>query len=274
MLEAAGRLIDRYADGVWLAELAPLGDAVADPVRGRARARRTRGPRRPGARDRHGVRRRQGAAAPARQRRAPRRRCRTVRRTAARERAGPAHPHDQPRGAGRPGRGGPPAAVPVLPRGRRLAGRAVSRSPSADVDGAAATEAVRLFTERATSADPAFTLARFQRRLGRRDLPAARRHPPGDRARGSARLGHVAGRHRAAAGRPVPPAGRGSPDGRPAPADAPRADRLELGPPDRRGPAPAPAPVGVQRGLDGPDGGPDRRRRRRRDGSRSISRTA
>ena len=31
MLEAAGRLIDRYADGVWVAELAPLGDASQIP---------------------------------------------------------------------------------------------------------------------------------------------------------------------------------------------------------------------------------------------------
>jgi predicted ATPase/class 3 adenylate cyclase len=31
MLEAAGRLLDRYADGVWLAELAPLGDPSQIP---------------------------------------------------------------------------------------------------------------------------------------------------------------------------------------------------------------------------------------------------
>ena len=66
MLEAAGRLIDRYEDGVWIAELAPLGDASQIAVRGRARARLARGPRRPGARDRHRIRRRQGSAAPPR----------------------------------------------------------------------------------------------------------------------------------------------------------------------------------------------------------------
>ena len=49
MLEAAGRLVDRYADGVWLAELAPLGDPSQIASGGRARARRPRG--RPASRD-------------------------------------------------------------------------------------------------------------------------------------------------------------------------------------------------------------------------------
>ena len=154
MLEAAGRLIDRYADGVWLAELAPLGDPSQIPSEV---ARALGAPEVPGVpaiatvtafvadkellllldNAEHLV---DGVA--------------RVRRTAARERAGPAHPHDEPRGAGRPGRGGPPAAVPVLPGGRALADPAVLGVTAADLEGAAATEAVRLFTERATSVDP------------------------------------------------------------------------------------------------------------------------
>ena len=157
MLEAAGRLMDRYADGVWLAELASLGDASQIPSEVARALGAPEVPGVPAARDGHGVRRRQGAAAPARQRRAPRRRSRTVCRTTARERAGPAHPDDQPRSPGRPRRGGPPAAIPVLPRGH---GSPVGWCPVtvADIDVAAESEAVRLFTERASSADPAFTL--------------------------------------------------------------------------------------------------------------------
>ena len=117
MLEAAGRLMDRYADGVWLAELAPLGDPSQIPSEVARALGAPEVPGVPATRDGHGVRRRQGGAAPARQRRAPRRRRGTVRRTTARERARPAHPRDQPRGPGRPRRGGPPAPVPVLPRG-------------------------------------------------------------------------------------------------------------------------------------------------------------
>ena len=116
MLEAAGRLIDRYADGVWLAELAPLGDPSQIPSEVARALGAPEVPGVPATGDGHRVRRRQGPAAPARQRGAPRRRRGRVCRTAARERARPAHPDHQSRGARRSGRGGPPAAVPVLPR--------------------------------------------------------------------------------------------------------------------------------------------------------------
>ncbi len=122
---------------------------LADPVRGRPRARCTGGPRCPGPRDGHGVRRRQGAAAAARQRRAPRRRRR----------------HGSPNDCSRARRActsSRPAARPWPSRARRfsscgpcpaprsrLADRQMSRSPSADFEAAASSEAVRLFTERA-----------------------------------------------------------------------------------------------------------------------------
>ena len=57
-----------------------------------------------------------------------------------------------------PGRGRAPAAVPVVPAGRAGAGRTAWRHRR-HATTPPSTEAVRLFTERAASVDPAFTLS-------------------------------------------------------------------------------------------------------------------
>ena len=240
------------------------------PIPGRRLARRAGAPRRPrrrspsevaralGApeipgyprdRDRRRIRRGQGAPAAARQRGAPRRRDRPVRRTAARECAGPPDPHDEPRGAGGPGRGRAPAAVAVVPAGRRPSvgrdgGRPSTwRAPPRPRRSGCSPNVLR-------SVDPAFAFGESNVGLGRRDLPPARRDPARDRARGRSRLRHVAGRHRDTTGRPVPAPHRRSPDIGPASADVARPHRLELGPAHGRGP-PAPATArGVHRRLD------------------------
>ena len=80
------------------------------------------------------------------------------------------------------------------------AGRpAISADPPVDIEEAASTEAVRLFIERATAVDPAFTLGESNVASVVGDLPAPGRHPARDRARGGAGLGDVTGRHRRAA---------------------------------------------------------------------------
>ena len=157
MLEAAGRLIDRYEDGVWIAELAPLGDAsqIASEV-----ARALGAPEVPGVpalaivtafvadkdllllldNAEHlvdGVARfaeRLLASAPGLH----------IMTTSREALAVPGEAVLQLRSLSCP-------AVAV----RRSGGVQVTL---ADFDGAAESEAVRLFTERAASADPAFTL--------------------------------------------------------------------------------------------------------------------
>ena len=69
---------------------------------------------------------------------------------------------------------------------------------------------------------------RAQRRRGRHDLPAARRHSARARTRRGARAHAVGGEHRGAPARPLPAAVRRRPHGAAAAADAARADRLEL----------------------------------------------
>jgi predicted ATPase/class 3 adenylate cyclase len=157
MLEAAGRLIDRYEDGVWIAELAPLGDAsqIASEV-----ARALGAPEVPGVpalaivtafvadkdllllldNAEHLV---DGVARFAERllASAPRLHILTTSREAL---AVPGEAVLQLRSLSCP-------AVAV----RRSGGAQVTL---ADFDGAAESEAVRLFTERAASADPAFTL--------------------------------------------------------------------------------------------------------------------
>ena len=157
MLEAAGRLVDRFADGAWLAELAPLGDPaqVASEV-----ARALGAPELPGqpALDtvqaflaekellllldnaEHlvdavaGIAGRLLAAA-------PRLRILTTSREAL---AVPGEAVLQLQSLSCPGGRGP--------------GRRPRSAEPPDLDAAGRTEAVRLFLDRATSVDPAFTL--------------------------------------------------------------------------------------------------------------------
>ena len=157
MLEAAGRLLDRYADGVWVAELAPLGDPSQIPSEV---ARAIGSPEVPGVpalatvtefvadkdllllldNAEHLV---DGVARFAERllASAPGLRILTTSREAL---AVPGEAVLQLRSLSCP-------AVPV----RRSGG---VQDTVADLDDAASSEAVRLFTERAESADPAFTL--------------------------------------------------------------------------------------------------------------------
>ena len=232
MLEAAGRLIDRYADGVWLAELAPLGDPSQIPSEV---ARALGAPEVPGVpalatvtafvadkellllldNAEHLV---DGVAGFAERllANAPGLHILTTSREAL---AVPGEAVLQLQSLSCP-------AVSVRRSG-------TPAETSASVEGAAATEAVRLFTERATSADPAFTLRESnvasvveicQRLDGiplAIELAAARvsAMSPDDIAlRLGDRFRLLAGGRRTAVA---------------APADAPRAHRLELGPPHR-----------------------------------------
>ena len=176
---AAGRRRDAsrdFADGAWFCELARgrrrrvdgaarggharRAPAAGDDARGRASSTSSR-PKR--------------AAARARQLRAPaRRRPRGSSSACCVELPGRARPRDEPRGARRRRRAGRRAAVAVVPR------------PST-TSTTVASDAVRLFVERAAAARAGFALDAGNVERGRRDLPAARRHPARDRARGGAR---------------------------------------------------------------------------------------
>ena len=91
------------------------------------------------------------------------------------------------------GRGGPAAPVAVVPVDRGWPGRAGEPRHPVELEAAASTEAVRLFTERATAVDPGFALGGSERRApwprsavastGSRSRsssppPASRRCPP------------------------------------------------------------------------------------------------
>jgi predicted ATPase/class 3 adenylate cyclase len=156
MLEAADRLLDRYPDGVWLAELAPLGDPSQIPSE---IARALGAPETPGVpavstvtaflaekdllllldNAEHLV---DGTARLAERllATAPRLRILTTSREA----------------LAVPGEAVLQLQSLACPRGAD--GRSVGADEAIDLDGAAAMEAVRLFTERAASVDPAFTL--------------------------------------------------------------------------------------------------------------------
>lgn len=157
MLEAAGRLIDRYVDGIWLAELAPLGDPsqIASEV-----ARAIGAPESPGVpaiatvteflagkdllllldNAEHLV---DGVATLAEQllAHAPGLRILATSREA----------------LAVPGEAVLPLQSLSCPavRGTRAG---ITEDPALDFDAAASTEAVRLFTERATTVDPRFVL--------------------------------------------------------------------------------------------------------------------
>jgi predicted ATPase/class 3 adenylate cyclase len=155
MLEAAGRLIDRYPDGVWLAELAPLGDPSQIPSE---IARALGAPETPGVpavvtitafltdkelvllldNAEHLV---DGTARLAERllAMAPRLRILTTSREA----------------LAVPGEAVLQLQSLSCPRGD---GRSVVADGAVDLEAAAATEAVQLFAERAASVDPAFTL--------------------------------------------------------------------------------------------------------------------
>ena len=257
MLEAAGRLLDAHPDGVWLAELAPLGDPSQIPSEV---ARALGAPEVPGVptletvtaflaekdllllldNAEHLV---DGVARLAERllASAPRLRILTTSREAL---ASPGRPCSS---CGRcPAR---PSAVRdrAWPPRRPPASRTRPRPKPSSCSSA---------RRRGRSGVRA---RRGQRRGGRGDLPSPRRDPARDRARGGAGVGDVGRRHRAAARGPVPTARRRSSDRGPAPADAPRAHRLELGPPDGRRPPSAPAAVGLHRWLDGRRWHADRR---------------
>jgi hypothetical protein len=85
---------------------------------------------------------------------------------------------------------------------------------------------VQLFIDRAMAVQPA--LGDLKRGGCRRDLSALGRHSTGNRARSGARTCALVGEHRGAPKRSLPPIDDGRPDGASAPADAPRAGRLEL----------------------------------------------
>ena len=89
-----------------------------------------------------------------------------------------------------------------------------------------ASDAVRLFCERAPRARPGLRARRVERGRGRGDLSAPRRHPARDRARGGARGVDDARRDRRASRRTLPPAGRRSSQHGRAPPDPARDRRL------------------------------------------------
>ena len=105
----------------------------------------------------------------------------------------------------------PPAAKVWGSTGERLfAVRSLRRPPpdAREPRAVAASHAVRLFMDRAQRIAPDFALTDEQRGGGRRDLPAARRHPAGARAGGRAREAAVGRADSRPAGRSVPAADR------------------------------------------------------------------
>ena len=198
----------------------------------------------------------QAPAADPRQLRAPDRRVRAAGRRAAPRRAGPHHPGDQPRDAGRGAARRPIASLrwPCRKPGS-LPWMSLRRS-----------EAVQLFVARAAAVQPGFALHGGERDRHRGDLPAARRHPAGHRAGGRADARPGRDRHRRAPRRPLSPAHRRQSRRPAAPADAARPGGLELGSALRRGTETAPQALRLRGRLDAGGCGSGVRRPTRRSG--------
>ena len=221
-IAAATGLLEQFPDGVFFADLTPVSDpevvagAVAAAVgfarhvpRNRVGTARPRAGRLP---DDTG-----GASGP-RQLRAPDRRVRRPRRRDPRTLSGRHRARHQPRGTAPARRAGPSDRPTASSGGGR--------------DGDIRRRAAVLRACRRRS--PRLRHERGQRVRHRRDLPEARRHPPGDRARGRAGPPLLAAPDRRSARRPTGAVHRGSPRAG-APSVAPRGARLEPRSPRRRG---------------------------------------
>ena len=142
-----------------------------------------------------------------------------------------AHPGHQPRGAGHR-RARQTYRVPVA-----VAARSRRRLPDPWSKPRRSTRRCGCSSTGRLAPQPTFAVTDAERAGRGADLPAAGRHPAGDRAGGGAGEGAAGGADRRAAGRPLPAADRRQPHRAAPPADAAGADRLELRPAHRAGAA-------------------------------------